>query len=338
MGKISAVTMLSAAALAATVAVTGGPALGDWAPDRPITIIVPWGAGGSTDQMVRATVPALEDALGASVVVVNQPGASGSIGTRSALEADDEGYTWTAGAAKDLGTYPVTGLLETRITDWNLYLTVANVAVVGVNADTPYETLDDLLAAMEEATGEVTVATAGVNSSGGAAIGALAAATGVEYRHVTYDGGNPAVIATASGETQVTTQLAAEQAEMIQAGRIRPLAVLSDAPLDLQGYGEIPPVTDSLPDYPVAVNYFGIFVPGTAPAEVVAQLDQVWADAITQDQGLQDYAAGRGAVFTPYWGEDAQARVLPAIQEMAWGLFDRNETEVDPESVGIPRR
>ena len=101
---------------------------------------MPWAAGGSTDQVTRVTAAELEKALNQKVVIVNQPGASGSVGTKNALEAPKDGYTWTAGAAKDLGTYKVLGMLDTSIKDWNLYLNVANVAVVGVNADTPYKT------------------------------------------------------------------------------------------------------------------------------------------------------------------------------------------------------
>ena len=75
-----------------------------WKPTKPITIIVPWAAGGSTDQVTRVTASEIEKALGQKVIVVNQPGASGSIGTKNALEAPKEGYTWTAGAAQDLGS------------------------------------------------------------------------------------------------------------------------------------------------------------------------------------------------------------------------------------------
>ena len=60
-----------------------------WKPDRPVTIIVPWAAGGSTDQVTRVTAAEIEKALGQKVIVVNQPGASGSIGTKNALEALD---------------------------------------------------------------------------------------------------------------------------------------------------------------------------------------------------------------------------------------------------------
>src|SRR4030095_4321238 len=82
---------------------------------RPITISVPGAAGGSTDQVTRITAAEIEKALGQKVVIVNQPGASGSIGTKSAMEAPKDGYTWTAGAAKDLGTYAVLGMLDTKI-------------------------------------------------------------------------------------------------------------------------------------------------------------------------------------------------------------------------------
>src|SRR5688572_29185690 len=121
--------------LAATAAllVCGAPASAQnypWKPDKPITIIVPWAAGGSTDQVTRVTAAEIEKALGQKVVIVNQPGASGSIGTRNALQAPKVGYTWTAGAAKDLGTYIVSGLLDTKVGDWRLYLNVANVSVL----------------------------------------------------------------------------------------------------------------------------------------------------------------------------------------------------------------
>jgi tripartite-type tricarboxylate transporter receptor subunit TctC len=73
-----------------------------WKPDRPITIIVPWAAGGSTDQMARIVASELEAELGQKFVVINQPGASVSIGTKNAGEAPKDGYTWAAGAATTL--------------------------------------------------------------------------------------------------------------------------------------------------------------------------------------------------------------------------------------------
>src|ERR1051325_4963759 len=88
------------------------PALAQWKPTHPINLIVPWAAGGSTDQVTRVAAAELEKALGQTIVIVNQPGASGAIGTKSALDAAKDGYTWTAGAAQDLGTYETLGTLK----------------------------------------------------------------------------------------------------------------------------------------------------------------------------------------------------------------------------------
>jgi tripartite-type tricarboxylate transporter receptor subunit TctC len=106
-----------------------------WAqwPDHPNRIIVPWPAGGSTDQVTRIAAAELEKALGQKIEVLNQPGASGSIGVQNVLDAPRDGYTWAAGAAKDLGAYRVLGLVNTNIRDWHLYLLVANVPVLSVN-------------------------------------------------------------------------------------------------------------------------------------------------------------------------------------------------------------
>jgi tripartite-type tricarboxylate transporter receptor subunit TctC len=321
---------------AAIALATSGPAMAAW-PEKPITIIVPWSAGGSTDQVTRVVAGELEAALGEKVVIVNQPGASGSVGTKNAWEADHDGYSWAAGAASDLGTYPVLDMLDVTIDNWALFLDVANVSVIGVNPDSPYQDVTQLLDAMKADPGQVSVATAGLSSAGHNAMEAIAQQTEVEYKHVTYDGGNPAVIATVAGETEVTTQLASEQAEMIRAGRIRPLAVIGTEPLELAGHGTIPPVTDWLPDISLATNYFGIWTPNDVPAEVLETMAKAWGDAITNSKALKDYAADRGALFTPYHGDDAQERAMGMVRQNAWLLHDGGKAAKSPEEFGIDR-
>jgi tripartite-type tricarboxylate transporter receptor subunit TctC len=328
------ITMLAAAALVGL----SGAASAQWKPEKPVTVVVPWGAGGSTDQVVRLLAKEIEGALGQTVVIVNQPGASGSVGTKAVLEAPKDGYMWASGAAKDAGVYAVSGLLNTKLDDWHLYLAVINSSVIGVNPSTPYKTLDDLVKAMKEKPGEITVATAGIASSGGAALGAFSSGAGVKARHVTYDGGNPAVIATAGGETQVTTQLAVEQAQMIRAGRIRPLAVVGTKSLTLEGVPEIPAITKAIPNFPATDNYFGIFVPKGVPAAVTQTLDKIWDEKIAKSEALKKYATSQGAIVAVVRGDKAKEAVMPAIKEAAWGLWDRKEAKVDPKSVGIPPR
>ncbi|HET6522669.1 MAG TPA: tripartite tricarboxylate transporter substrate binding protein [Geminicoccaceae bacterium] len=330
---------VSALVAGAGLALAGAASAADypWQPEQPITIIVPWAAGGSTDQVTRVVAGELEEALGQSVVIVNQPGASGSVGTKSAMDAERDGYTWAAGAVQDLGTYPVLDMLDTRLEDWALFFSVANVGVVGVNADTPYQTFDELIAAMKERPGQVSVATAGISSAGHNLMEAIAQRAGVEYRHVTYDGGNPAVIATVAGETEATTQLASEQAEMIRAGRIRPLAVYSTEPLELEGHGTIPPITEFVSGIAPATNYFGIWAPKDVPEEVLQTMEQVWEERIKDSEALKRYAANRGALFTPIYGEEAQEKARPAVAQNAWLLHEAGKAQRSPEEFGIER-
>ena len=323
--------------LAALLASLAGGAFAQWKPTRPINLIVPWAAGGSTDQVTRVTAAELEKSLGQTIVIVNQPGASGSIGTKSALDAAKDGYTWTAGAAQDLGAYETLGSLKTRMSDWNLFLTVANIQVIGVNPATPYQNAKQLLDAMKAQPGKISVATAGVTSAGHNAMELISKATGVKYRHVTYDGGNPAVIATVAGEAEVTTQLAVEQADMIRGKRLRALATVSNKPLVLEGYGTIPPLSDTIPGFSAPANYFGIFVPKGVPDEVVKTLEKIWTENIAKNEALKKYAASRGALFAPSFGAAAQKAVFPAVQANAWLLFDSGKAKVSPDTVGIPK-
>ena len=307
----------------------------EWKPTRPINLIVPWAAGGSTDQVTRLVAGELSPALGQTIVIINQPGASGAIGTRSALEAPRDGYTWTSGAVQDLGAYETLGSLKTRITDWNLFLTVANISVLSVAAASPYGTAAQLIAAMRELPNNITVATAGVTSSGHAAMDVVANAAHVTYRNVTYDGGNPAVVATVSGETVATSQVASEQADMIRGKMLRPLGTVSDKPLTIEGYGTIPPLSDTIPGLKAPPNYFGIFVPPGVPPEVIRTLQAIWKDKIADDAALRAYAAAHGALFTPAYGAEAQSLAKPAVQANAWQLFNSGKAHVSPASLGI---
>ncbi|HEY6353822.1 MAG TPA: tripartite tricarboxylate transporter substrate binding protein [Burkholderiaceae bacterium] len=324
-------------AAAAGLALAGVAQAQQWKPSRPINLIVPWAAGGSTDQVTRVTAAEMEKVLGQTIVVVNQPGASGSIGSKSAFDAPRDGYTWTAGAAQDLGTYETLGTLKARITDWHLFLNVANIQVIGVNPKTPYSNAKELLDAMKAKPGQISVATAGVTSAGHNAMELISKVTGVKYRHVTYDGGNPAVVATVAGEADVTTQLAVEQADMIRGKRLRPLATVSDKALELEGYGSIPPLSLTLPGFTAPANYFGIFIPKGVPDEVVKTVEKIWAENIVNSEALQKYAASRGALFAPQYGEAAQKAVFPAVQANAWLLFDGGKAKVSPDTVGIPK-
>ena len=334
LSKATGAALVVTAALAGSL-LAAGSAHAQWKPTKPITIIVPWAAGGATDQVTRLAASEVEAGLGQKIVVVNQPGGAGSIGTTAAMDAPRDGYTWTAGAAKQLGTYPLLGMIDSKVQDFDLFLAVTNVSIVSVNPSTPYKTLPELLEAMKSK--QVSVSTAGNSSSGHFAMEAIARSTGVKYRHVTYDGGNPAVVSTVSGETEVTTQLAPEQAEMIKGKRLRPLAVVGDQPLTIEGVGTIPPITDFVKDFPQVTTAFGIYIPKGAPPEVIATIEKLWAEKVGKSEKIRKYAADKGALFTPLHGKAAFDAVWPTVVSDAFLLQDAGMAKVTPESIGIKR-
>ncbi|MGI9332224.1 MAG: Bug family tripartite tricarboxylate transporter substrate binding protein [Gammaproteobacteria bacterium] len=325
-------------AAASTIAFAlSGTVAADWKPEKPIRIIVPWSAGGSTDQLVRTLAGDLEDALGQKVVVVNQTGGAGAVGTKAALDADRDGYTWTAGAAKDLGTYIVTGAIDTHLKDWHLYLAAINYTVLSVNPESRFQSVDDIATAMKSESDSVTIATAGINSAGGASAEALKAAVGGDYKMITYDGGNPAVRAAVSHETEITTQLVSEQYEMLRAKRLKPLAAFTTNPVRLPGIGELRPITEALANTKVGPVAFGIWAPKGIPREVVDTMGKVWATTIESSERLAKYAESKGLTVNVLWGDAAYAAAFPSTQINAWQIHDGGKSKVSPDTVGIPR-
>ncbi len=268
---------------------------------------------------------------------MNQPGGGGAIGTKSVLDSPCDGYTWASGAVKDLGTYIITGTLNTKVQDWNIYLNSGNATLVSVTPDAPIKDFKEFLEMMKKDPKKVSVAVAGVPSAGHSAIEAIKRANGGDFKLVSYDGGNPAVIATVSGETMSTPQLLSEQIEMIRAKKLRPLAALTPDDLVIDGYGTVPSASKWLPKVAADPIYFGIWIPKCAPKEVVETMNKVWREKIATSKALKNFANLRGQIVAPYYGDEAMKKAWPSIVNAAWGLYDGGKAKVKPDKSGMPR-
>ena len=209
--------------------------------------------------------------------------------------------------------------------------------MLAANPNAPFKDFGQLLEALKKDGAKVTIATAGLSSAGHNFMESVKAASKIDYKHVTYDGGNPAVLAAVSGETQAVSQLLVEMTEMIKAKRLVPLAVLSDKPITLEGYGEIAPTTKWLPSMPAPMNYFGIWVPRGAPDNVVKTMSEVWEKKIKTSEALKKYSAARSALFAPLHGDEAERESFKMVRYSAWLYFDAGKAKVSPDTLGIPR-
>ncbi|MFP5406765.1 MAG: tripartite tricarboxylate transporter substrate binding protein, partial [Gammaproteobacteria bacterium] len=130
---------------------------------------------------------------------------------------------------------------------------------------------------------------------------------------------------------------APEQAEMLKAKRLRPLAIVASQPLTIEGVGTIAPITDFVKDFPEVTTAFGIFIPRGVPPEVVATVEKLWAERVATSEKIKSYAAQKGALFTPSYGKAAHDAVWPTVVSDAYLLQAAGMAKVTPESIGITR-
>jgi tripartite-type tricarboxylate transporter receptor subunit TctC len=328
--------ILTCAALVFAVGLVGSSPAADWKPTKPVTVIVPWPAGGATDLTVRILASEMEKVLGQRLSVVNTPGASGAIGMQNAYDAPKDGYTWTGNADVSVVNYPVLDLMKVTHRDWNQWYALMTPNIIATTMDYPVKDVTELIKVMKEKPGQVAVASAGVGSSGHLALEIFKSVTGVSPRHVPYAGGNPAVIATISGESNVVMQLSMEEADMIRAKKLKPLANMSDRPLQISGYGEVPPITKWIPNFPSTGSHFGIMVAKGVPQDVVAAISKAF-DVAAKSETLKKFADEKAVFLVNLKEAEAIKMVEEVASVVTWTLFENGAAKISPAQFNIPK-
>ena len=124
---------------------------------------------------------------------------------------------------------------------------------------------------------------------------------------------------------------------MIKAKRLRPLAVVSSRPLEIEGYGSVPPITQWVKNLPSVDTAFGIAIPKGVPPEVVATVEKLWSERIANSEKMKAYAKARSVLFTPMSGKVAYDAVWPTVITDSWIINDAGMAKVSPEKLGFPR-
>lgn len=305
--------------------------------ERPITIIVPWAAGGASDQVARVLAGEMEKTLGQKIAVVNQPGGSGSIGQKGVYDAKHDGYTWAGNADGSVVTYQTLGLLEyPSHKDWHHYYAMFTPIVICVPADSKLNSPTDLAAEMKKKPGEVKVASAGVGAGGHAAAEVFRKATGIEYKHIPYKGGYPAVVATVQGETDAVMQLSLEVADMLRAKKLKALAVMSKDPLVISGYGEIPSVMKFIPNHQPLGYLFGLQIPRKIPEPVKLTIDAAF-DKATQSESINKLADQKACKAVNIRGEKADEAIEQIGSVVNWMFQDIGQAKKSPAEFGFKK-
>jgi tripartite-type tricarboxylate transporter receptor subunit TctC len=292
------------AVLALTAGLIAQPAASADYPDHAIKMIVPFAAGGGTDVLARIVAQNLNSKWGQPVVVENQPGASGAIGTRAAMKAPADGYTLLMASTGALMAVSA-GADGDGLFDVNKYLSPIVVAaappyLLVVRPDLPVKSTADLIALAKQKPEGLTFGSSGVGAASHLSGLLFADMTGIKLLHVPYKGTGPAVTDLIGGRIDVMFAPGPVVQQFVASGQLRALGVTDTRRSKF--YPDIPPVSETVPGYE-SVGWFGLLAPPHTPPGIVTKLNDVIVAAM-QTQEFRDHLATLGAEPKPQTPEE----------------------------------
>jgi tripartite-type tricarboxylate transporter receptor subunit TctC len=298
--------------LIAVTAVLAGPLIADDFPSRPVTMIVPYPAGGPTDAIGRLIAQGMQPALGRPVVIENIGGAAATLGTEKVARAAPDGYTIGLGNS---ATHVLNGAIYTLkydvVKDFEPIALLATEPAVIVGRPTlPANNLRELIVWLKDNSGKSLAGTAGVGSVSDVALYFLEKQIGVSIQHIPYHGLGPAVQALMAGEVDLVMSLPANVLGQVEAGMIKGFAVT--AKTRLVGAPNIPTVDEAGLDGFYQSNWHALFAPKSTPKEIIGKLNAA-AVAAMADPQIRERLVADGQDF--FSAEELTPEALAAFQQ-----------------------
>jgi Uncharacterized protein conserved in bacteria len=276
------------------VALVAGGAQAQAYPARPVTLVVPYPPGGSADILARLVGQQLGTRLGHPVVVENKGGAGTAIGAKAVAQAVPDGYTLLLGTVSSQAINPAVNKVGyDAVKDFLAVSPLAAIPFVLVaNPSVSARSVADVIAMAKAQPGKLAYASAGPGTSNHLAGELLASRAKIKLLHVPYKGSAPALTDVVGGQVPLMFDLITTSLPMLQAGKVKALAVTSRTRSTL--LPDVPTVSESaLPDYEVSA-WFGVFAPVGTPHSIVSRLNTELT-AILQAPDMQKRLRDMGA-------------------------------------------
>ncbi|CAN7558878.1 tripartite tricarboxylate transporter substrate binding protein [Pseudorhodoferax sp. LjRoot39] len=272
------------AALAGAAALTG-TALAETFPARPVTLIVPWPAGGSADAVLRALAKATEPHLGQPIVVDNKPGAAGTLGpTVMSKTAKPDGYTVSQVSQTQFRLPHMQKVNYDPIKDFSYVIRLTGYTFgVVVDAKSPFKTLSDLIAHAKKNPGKLSYGSGGTGTSHHVAIAALADRLQLDMQHVPFKGSSENLVALLGGHVDAASD-STGWAPYLQSGRMRLLATYGSE--RAKKWPDVPTLNEIAPGL-VFDSPYGLAAPAGTPAERVKVLHDAFKKGMEEPEFLR---------------------------------------------------
>lgn len=223
-----AVAIVATLGLVSCGAKKGSANAADGYPSKGITMICPWGAGGGTDAVLRAICAAAEKQLGKTITVENKTGGSGAIGHAAIKDAKPDGYT-VGMITFELNSLPQQNLIDFTYADYDPLIRVnADAATLTVKADAPYNTVQEFVDYCKANPGKVSIGNSAPGSVWHIGAGLLADKTGIEVKHISFEGAAGAVTALAGGHIEAVSVSLAEVKSQLDAGNVKVIGIMDE--------------------------------------------------------------------------------------------------------------
>ena len=305
------------AALAAFATLATGGTHAQTFPTQPVKIVIGYASGGPLDTVARIVAQGMTEPLGQSVIVENKPGASGMIATEFVKRAAPDGYTIFFAPS----TYVVNPILSPKVPydpvkDFAPISHLATLATVMVTApESRINSVRDLVAAAKAEPGVLSYGSTGVGGPAHLSGELFLTQTGTQMIHVPFKGSAPALVEVMAGRVSYMFHPTTGLKELVQAGRVKPLAVAGTAQR-LSDYPEVPTMAEAgFPGYEDVGVWFGVLAPANTPAPVIARLNAAVQSALKAPATL-DRLKAVGAV--PTGGTPAQFQEFIARDVARW--------------------
>jgi tripartite-type tricarboxylate transporter receptor subunit TctC len=268
-------------------------------PDHTIKMIVPFAAGGGTDVLARIIAQNLNSKWGQPVVVENQPGASGAIGTRAVMRAAPDGYTLLMASTGALmavsASTDASGPFDVNKVLSPIAVAAAPPYLLVVRPMLPVSSTAELIRYAKEQPQGLTFGSSGVGAASHLSGLLFATSTGIKLLHIPYKGTGPAVTDLLGGRIDMMFAPGPVVQQFVQSGELKALGVTDTS--RSRFYPDVPTVADAVPGYE-SVGWFGLLAPPGTPPEIVRRLNEVIVAAMGT-QEFRDHLATLGAEPKP---------------------------------------
>jgi len=334
MKKIILISLVALLAIA-----TGAALAAKGYPNRNITDVVVWGAGGGTDTCNRIIMGEMQNFLGVNINVINKTGGvAGSVGMNDAYSQPHDGYT-LCGLSESNVTAGVQGGWDKKFDVWDTFIVGGSPDVISVTPDTPYQTLKDLIEAAKANPGSIKAAASGAGSIHHLNLLAVENGSGAKFSFIPYKGSAPAQNAAMTGEVSVVVTSLAEQQQLLRGGKLRALGMLIPDAFEVEGLGKIPSSFDSYPGlskYLPISQAIGFAVPADTPDAAKAVLVDAFKKAMETEK-VKTWAKENYYLLSGKTGAESKAVFSALESNFAWTLWELGAATVDPASLGIPK-